>query len=65
MIHLRKAFRITVLVATWLALAYYGLNQTTGELAALLVIFASVAIPSHWASAWPAPQDHWPQHSID
>lgn len=66
MILIRKASRLAVLTATMLAIAYFGLNQVHGELASILVIYASVELPfQHWASIWPAPQEEWPQHSID
>lgn len=65
MILIRKAARIATLTAASLAIAYFGLNQTTGDLAACLVIFASFELTMTWASVWPAPQDEWPQHSID
>lgn len=56
MIHIRKAFRIATLSATSLALAYFGLNQTNGVLASILVIYAAFEIPfSHWARVWPSP----------
>ena len=61
MILLRKAFRIATLAATALALAYFGLNQTTGDIAAGLVIFASFELTMVWASVWPAPQDNQPE----
>jgi hypothetical protein len=66
MIHIRKAIRIATLTISSIAIAYFGLNQVHGELASILVIYASFEIPfSHWASVWPAPQDEWPARARD
>jgi hypothetical protein len=65
MILIRKAARLATLTATAPALAYYGFNHPTGTIAQWLLIIGAISITSVWASVWPAPQDEWPQHSID
>jgi hypothetical protein len=55
MILLRKAARIATISGTCIALAYLGINQTTGHIASILVIIGTVAISHAWETAWPSP----------
>ena len=65
MILIRKAARLAILAATALALAFYAFNHPNGTIAQWMIIFGAISTASAWASVWPAPQDEWPQHSID
>jgi 4-hydroxybenzoate polyprenyltransferase len=55
---LRRAWRQIVLVVTFFALAYFGLEEVHGEnsLAAWLVFFGAIAVSWGLAKVWPEPQ---------
>ena len=53
----RRVWRLTVLVSTFLVLVYFGLDEVHGDMASWLVIFGTVAVCLAWAKVWPEPKD--------
>jgi hypothetical protein len=56
MLQIRRTWRLVVLIGSFLAFTYFGLNQVQGELASWLVLIGSTAICHAWSRAWEAPQ---------